>query len=146
MDSPIDPYDASQLDALLADEPAFRRAQVRGWLVRGVDDPAHMTDLPSALRARLAASFDPAPAVLRHSTADGGLTHKVLLQVPGGEAVESVLMLYPRSAERQNGRATVCISTQAGCAMGCPFCDDAMPWRHEDRHGVLLRLTCSTLR
>ena len=122
MDSSIDPYDASQLDALLADEPAFRRAQVRAWLVRGVDDPAQMTDLPAALRARLAASFDPAPAVLRHSTADGGLTHKVLLQVPGGEAVESVLMLYPRSAERQSSRATVCISTQAGCAMGCPFC------------------------
>jgi 23S rRNA (adenine2503-C2)-methyltransferase len=47
--------------------------------------------------------------------ADDGHTHKLLLRFPDGEAIETVLMLYPE-------RATVCISTQAGCAMGCPFC------------------------
>lgn len=122
----MDPYNASQLAELLADQPDYRLAQVRAWLVRGVDDPNEMTDLAKPLRERLAEAFDPAPKVLRHSTADNGLTHKVLLQMPGtqgrpGEAVESVLMLYPKTAARA-GRATVCISTQAGCAMGCPFC------------------------
>jgi 23S rRNA (adenine2503-C2)-methyltransferase len=59
--------------------------------------------------------------VLRHVTADAGLTHKVLLELSDGEAIESVLMCYPRTRDRA-ARATVCISTQAGCAMGCPFC------------------------
>jgi len=117
----VDPYDAASLDALLASEAPFRARQVRGWLARGVDDPAQMTDLPGALRRRLADGFDPAPTVLRTSTADGGLTRKVLLGMRDGEAVESVLMLYPSSNARA-GRATVCVSTQAGCAMGCPFC------------------------
>jgi 23S rRNA (adenine2503-C2)-methyltransferase len=64
------------------------------------------------------------PKVLKISESDGGLTRKVLLECGSGggaEAVESVLMLYPRTADRA-ARATVCISTQAGCAMGCPFC------------------------
>src|SRR4029078_8881638 len=51
----------------------------------------------------------------RLQTADDGLTRKALFRLPGGEVVESVLMVYP-------DRATVCVSTQAGCAMGCVFC------------------------
>jgi 23S rRNA (adenine2503-C2)-methyltransferase len=94
---------------------------VRQWLARGVLDPAEMTDLPKTLRARLAAVFPAPPRVLRHVTADAGLTHKVLLELSDGEAIESVLMCYPRRPGRAS-RATVCISTQAGCAMGCPFC------------------------
>src|SRR5680860_1916225 len=89
---------------------------------RQVDDPAAMTDLPLELRQRLTELLDPPPKILRRSTADDGLTHKVLLQMSSGEAVESVLMLYPRRDHRAKPRATVCISTQAGCAMGCPFC------------------------
>ncbi|MGH8897881.1 MAG: 23S rRNA (adenine(2503)-C(2))-methyltransferase RlmN [Egibacteraceae bacterium] len=91
-----------------------------------------MTDLPRTLRERLAKVVPPPPRVLRTSVADGGLTRKVLLGMgPDDQAVESVLMLYPpehslrgpwRKAPRRAGRATVCISTQAGCAMGCPFC------------------------
>jgi 23S rRNA (adenine2503-C2)-methyltransferase len=115
----MDPYalGLAGLTDLLADQPGYRARQVHAWLARGVDDPREMTDLPAPLRERLAGTFDPPPDVLRHRTADRGLTHKVLLRTAAGEAVESVLMLYPRS-----GRATVCISTQAGCAMGCPFC------------------------
>jgi 23S rRNA (adenine2503-C2)-methyltransferase len=119
----LDPYALGRagLRELLPDQPAYRADQIHQWLVRGVDDPTAMTDLPAALRARLAELFPKAPKVLRHSTADAGLTHKVLLECASGEAVESVLMLYP-SVDGGVPRATVCVSTQAGCAMGCPFC------------------------
>ncbi len=132
----IDPYRAppDELAGLLAAEPAFRGRQLRRWLARGVADPTLMTDLPVALRTRLAARLPRAPAMLRHETADGGLTSKVLLGLEDGEAIESVLLCYPGDARRRTsgdragrhgrrrGRATVCVSTQAGCAMGCPFC------------------------
>jgi 23S rRNA (adenine2503-C2)-methyltransferase len=120
----LDPYraPAGALEGLLAGEPAFRGRQLRQWLARGVTDPQQMTDLPQALRDRLARALPPAPTTLRHVTADGGLTHKVLLGLEDGEAIESVLMCYPADGTRKRGRATVCISTQAGCAMGCPFC------------------------
>ncbi|HUH08361.1 MAG TPA: 23S rRNA (adenine(2503)-C(2))-methyltransferase RlmN [Egibacteraceae bacterium] len=118
----IDPYhlDDEGLAELLSGEPSFRARQIKDWLARGVDDPDAMTDLPAALRRRLSSALAPPPAILRRSSADSGLTHKVLLDF-GGEAVESVLMLYP-ARRGSKGRATVCVSTQAGCAMGCPFC------------------------
>jgi 23S rRNA (adenine2503-C2)-methyltransferase len=148
----VDPFalSADELSALLGDQPAFRTRQVRRWLARGIADPTAMTDLPKSVRTRLAEVFPPAPRMLRHVTADGGLTHKVLLELADGEAIESVLLCYPRRARasasepgggdrrarasasepgggdptkgRHKPRATVCISTQAGCAMGCPFC------------------------
>lgn len=115
-----DPYDLTReelstlLDGLGA--PSYRTGQVHAWLVRGEDDPRRMTDLPRPLREALAARFAPArPELVAHRVADDGHTHKLLLRFPDGEAIETVLMLYP-------SRATVCISTQAGCAMGCPFC------------------------
>ncbi|MDX1658783.1 MAG: 23S rRNA (adenine(2503)-C(2))-methyltransferase RlmN [Nitriliruptorales bacterium] len=116
----VDPYslDPDDLEALAAelDEPRYRADQIRSWLVKGVDDPDEMTNLPKDLRARLAARFAPArPDLVAHRVADGGRTHKLLLRFPDGESIETVLMLYPN-------RATVCISTQAGCALGCPFC------------------------
>jgi len=117
---PVDPYglDADGLATLLAelDEPTYRATQVQEWLIKGVDDPREMTNLPVALRDRLAERFLPSrPELVAHTVADGGHTHKLLLRYPDGEAIETVLMLY-------RDRATVCISTQAGCAMGCPFC------------------------
>ena len=145
----LDPYALRRdgLAALLDDQPRYRADQVHRWLVRGVDDPAEMTDLPRGLRQRLAELLPPPSVLLRHSSADGGLTRKVLLGFPAetsprsprtdvrtrtdgeiasrplrtGVEIESVLMCYP-AREGTAGRATVCISTQAGCAMGCPFC------------------------
>ncbi|MEX0705849.1 MAG: 23S rRNA (adenine(2503)-C(2))-methyltransferase RlmN [Nitriliruptoraceae bacterium] len=119
-DGPIDPYGLSRVDleALVATlgEPAYRATQVRQWLVRGVDEPARMTNLPADLRDLLEERFAPTrPELIAHRVADDGHTHKLLLRFGDGEAIEAVLMLYP-------GRATVCVSTQAGCAMGCPFC------------------------
>jgi 23S rRNA (adenine2503-C2)-methyltransferase len=122
----MDPYDLGPegLGDLLVDEPGYRTAQVQAWLTRGVDDPREMTDLPANLRERLLEAFSPLPELVRHSTADGGLTHKILLRHGDrvGSEVESVLMIYPAGEERAHARATVCISTQAGCAMACPFC------------------------
>jgi 23S rRNA (adenine2503-C2)-methyltransferase len=117
---PIDPYslDPDGLTELVEQlgEPKYRAKQVRDWLVKGVDDPEHMTNLPGALREKLGELFAPArPELLEHNVADDGHTHKILLGFPDGEAIETVLMLYP-------SRATVCVSSQAGCAMGCPFC------------------------
>jgi 23S rRNA (adenine2503-C2)-methyltransferase len=112
--------DAGQLEALVAEagEPPYRARQLAHWLDgRRQPDPRRMSDLPGSLRARLAERFAAAGLTLEHHQAgDGGWTHKLLFRLPGGDAVETVLMLYPRA------RATVCVSTQAGCAMGCTFC------------------------
>lgn len=121
----LDPYTAgdAELSAALGDPPTYRLSQLRAWLARGIDDPQAMTDLPRALRDRLAEVLEPPPRVLAEVEADAGLTRKVLLALSGsGERIEAVLMAYPADATRERGRATVCISTQAGCAMGCPFC------------------------
>ncbi|MEX0868914.1 MAG: 23S rRNA (adenine(2503)-C(2))-methyltransferase RlmN, partial [Nitriliruptoraceae bacterium] len=120
LDDPIDPYalDRAGLDALVGrfGEPRYRADQLRAWLIRGVDDPERMTNLPQSLRSQLRAAFAAArPRLVAHRVADDGHTHKLLLEFADGEAIETVVMLY-------RGRATVCVSTQAGCAMGCPFC------------------------
>lgn len=115
-----DPY-ALTLDELTTwmtdvGQPSYRAAQYASWLRQGVDDPAAMTNVPAALQQRLKDSFAVLqPTVVAHKIADDGHTHKLLIGFADSEAVEAVLMLYPK-------RATLCISTQAGCAMGCPFC------------------------
>jgi 23S rRNA (adenine2503-C2)-methyltransferase len=118
--------DAGQLEALVAEagEPPYRARQLAHWLDgRRQPDPARMSDLPGPLRVRLADRFATAGLALeRHQGGDDGWTHKFLFRLPGGDAVESVLMLYPPARGASAGRATVCISTQAGCAMGCTFC------------------------
>jgi 23S rRNA (adenine2503-C2)-methyltransferase len=108
-----------ELEQLLSDwgQPAYRARQLyRQTYLNLADDPALMTDLPAALRERLAAETSMGVLELvRLQTADEGLTRKALFRLPGGAVAESVLMVYP-------DRATVCVSTQAGCAMGCVFC------------------------
>ncbi len=96
--------------------PSFRSGQVRGWLFQkraaGFDE---MTDLPKNLRAELAEEFCIwTSRVVRHSEADDG-TAKLLLELKDGGQIECVLL-------RDDGRRTICISTQVGCAMGCVFC------------------------
>jgi 23S rRNA (adenine2503-C2)-methyltransferase len=115
----------ADLSSLLTDWgiPAYRAAQVRRWLYQElVFDPGLMTDLPRSLRERLAAETRPFPLTLAaERSADHGLTTKALLRLDDGAAVEAVLMRYPESA-RGRARQTVCISSQVGCAIGCPFC------------------------
>jgi 23S rRNA (adenine2503-C2)-methyltransferase len=107
--------DRDMLAAQLAGEPAYRVAQVWDGLYRQNVDIEAMTDLPRALRSQLAERLPPALGLVREQTSDGGTTVKLLLAPPDGHAIETVLMHYP-------ARTTVCVSTQAGCAMACGFC------------------------
>ncbi|HVX53568.1 23S rRNA (adenine(2503)-C(2))-methyltransferase RlmN [Nocardioides sp.] len=97
--------------------PAYRAKQLSThYFERLVDDPEQMTDLPAAQRAQLVETFLPALATpLRTLEADRGTTRKTLWKLFDGALVESVLMRYP-------DRATMCVSSQAGCGMACPFC------------------------
>jgi 23S rRNA (adenine2503-C2)-methyltransferase len=98
-------------------QPAFRARQLyRQLYVNLADDMQTMSDLPRALRERLAAETTLSHLRLEHvQHGDDGMTRKALFALPDGPVVETVLMVYP-------DRATVCVSTQAGCAMGCVFC------------------------
>ena len=108
----------SDLDAWLAasGEPAYRRSQVMGWVARGVQSFAEMRDVPRPLRAALDESFRVTSLQpLAVSEADTSLTTKTLFELDGGHTVEAVVMRY-------SNRSTLCISSQAGCPVGCPFC------------------------
>jgi 23S rRNA (adenine2503-C2)-methyltransferase len=97
--------------------PKFRADQLaRHYFGRFEADPARMTDLPAADRERLGAALLPALVTpITELTCDDGATRKTLWSGHDGTRAESVLMGYP-------DRATVCISSQAGCGMACPFC------------------------
>lgn len=105
-------------------QPAYRARQIADavWAEGGVTDPAGITTLPPALREALAGDlrFDTVgDTELR--LADEGLTEKALHRLADGALIESVLMRYPARATTRE-RNTLCISSQAGCAVGCPFC------------------------
>ncbi|MDA8434645.1 MAG: 23S rRNA (adenine(2503)-C(2))-methyltransferase RlmN [Actinomycetales bacterium] len=97
--------------------PAFRADQVsRHYFTRLSDDPSAWTDIPAALRDDLAAALTPPLMTpVRELTADAGTTRKMLWRLFDDVLVESVLMRYP-------DRVTMCVSSQAGCGMNCPFC------------------------
>jgi 23S rRNA (adenine2503-C2)-methyltransferase len=81
-----------------------------------------MTDLPTESRARLATELlPPLLTPVRHLEADRGATRKTLWRLFDGALVESVLMRYPATATSRE-RVTLCVSSQAGCGMNCPFC------------------------
>ena len=95
--------------------PAFRGKQIFRWIHRGADFP-EMSDLPAALREKLAAEATAQPVAVRLtrvSALDG--TVKFLFALGDGNCVEGVLMRYHHGC-------TLCISTQVGCRMGCAFC------------------------
>jgi 23S rRNA (adenine2503-C2)-methyltransferase len=105
-------------EAVLAlGHPAYRADQLsRHYFARLIDEPDAMTDVPASLRASLTAELMPRLLkVVRDLDCDGGATRKTLWRLYDGALVESVLMRYP-------DRTTVCVSSQAGCGMGCPFC------------------------
>ena len=97
--------------------PAFRADQVsRHYFARLSDDPSTWTDIPASLRDDLAVALTPPlMSSVRELTTDAGTTRKQLWRLFDGALVESVLMRYP-------DRVTMCVSSQAGCGMNCPFC------------------------
>jgi 23S rRNA (adenine2503-C2)-methyltransferase len=97
--------------------PAFRSRQLaHHYYGRLVADPREMTDLPAGLRDDVASRLFPTLLTAhRRIECDAGQTRKTLWRAADGTAFESVLMRYP-------DRNTVCISSQAGCGMACPFC------------------------
>jgi 23S rRNA (adenine2503-C2)-methyltransferase len=105
-------------------EPAYRARQVADaiWKDGGVTTGVAIRTLPAAVRGALDAAFRfDTVSDTEVREADGGLTEKFLHRLDDGALIESVLMHYPaRSSVRE--RHTLCISSQAGCAVGCPFC------------------------
>lgn len=97
--------------------PVFRAKQLaQQYYGRLLADPQQMTDLPAAVRDAVAdALFPTLLTVAKEITCDAGETRKTLWRAHDGTTFESVLMRYPN-------RNTVCISSQAGCGMACPFC------------------------
>ncbi len=114
-----------QLQAWLKErgEPAFRAKQIYSWLYEHLaSDFAQMSNLPKGLRERLTEEACIGPLVVRsEQSSKDDRTRKILLELADGKLVESVLMLYPPLGESSE-RATVCVSSQAGCAYGCTFC------------------------
>ncbi len=112
-------------------EPAYRAAQVEHWVYEQfVIDFEAMTNLPRDLRARLAESVHIGiPKTIAENESADGLTRKALLRLDNGHTVETVLMLYADAPGNPDlnepssfKRRTICISTQVGCPIGCPFC------------------------
>ncbi|MEM9561233.1 MAG: 23S rRNA (adenine(2503)-C(2))-methyltransferase RlmN [Actinomycetota bacterium] len=112
--SPWTPDKAWYREAL-ADQPRYRLDQLWHGLYRVGAPPADQTNLPKSLRAELAERVAPALSPVVERSADDGRTAKWLWALPDGDRIESVLMHYRE-------RSTVCVSSQAGCAMGCGFC------------------------
>jgi 23S rRNA (adenine2503-C2)-methyltransferase len=109
------PYllDPEDLGSVWPEEPAYRAEQLRKWLYETpVLRPEDMMNLPAALRDDL--ELWPF-AIEAEQVADSGRTVKWLMRAPDGASIEAVLMGYSR-------RTTLCISSQAGCAMACTFC------------------------
>jgi 23S rRNA (adenine2503-C2)-methyltransferase len=108
--------DLDLLNETLADEPAFRARQIWRWTAHGASGYDEMTDVPAALRERLAAAvpFSSLRLVREAHASDG--TVKALFHTADERPVEAVLMRY------RDGRRSVCVSSQSGCPLTCTFC------------------------
>ncbi|MBP2323839.1 23S rRNA (adenine2503-C2)-methyltransferase [Kibdelosporangium banguiense] len=109
---------AARREAVVAlGEKPFRANQLsHHYFGRLTADPEAMTDIPAETRQRLVQELlPPLLTVVRHVQCDDGSTRKTLWRAHDGTLVESVLMRYP-------DRTTLCVSSQAGCGMACPFC------------------------
>src|SRR5215216_8131660 len=104
-------------------EPAYRAKQIwQGLYQHFYDSPEQFTNLPKSLREELGPRFiSPIKPKLNLDSSDGQ-TRKTLFELQDGQVIEAVLMRYDPNTFTGRGRRTLCISTQAGCAMGCVFC------------------------
>jgi 23S rRNA (adenine2503-C2)-methyltransferase len=117
----------TEVDALMVElgEPRYRGDQLLRALYREqAQSLDEVRQLPAALRAKLAAAEYAASTAteVHRVVSEDGQTTKLLLRMPGGTLIETVLMQYPAEGTEKHPRSTVCVSTQAGCAMGCVFC------------------------
>ncbi|WP_419998252.1 23S rRNA (adenine(2503)-C(2))-methyltransferase RlmN [Streptomyces boninensis] len=112
----LTPAERKEAVAELGEKP-FRAKQLsQHYFARYATDPEQWTDIPAGSRAKLAEGLFPElMTVVRHLSCDNDTTRKTLWKMTDGTLVESVLMRYP-------DRVTMCISSQAGCGMNCPFC------------------------
>ena len=110
--------DRALLDRTLADlgEPAYRAGQVWEWVARGARGYEEMTNLPAALRERLAAAVPLSTLTLEAEAKSDDGTVKSLFHTADGRPLEAVLMRY------RDGRRSVCVSSQSGCPLTCTFC------------------------
>jgi 23S rRNA (adenine2503-C2)-methyltransferase len=110
--------DLALLRSTLAElgEPAFRESQVWRWASTGVGSYGPMTDLPAALRERLAENVPFSSLTLETEATSRDGTRKALFNTADGRPVESVLMSF------RDGRRSVCLSSQSGCPLTCSFC------------------------
>ena len=103
------------LSELLDGQPSYRLSQVWDGLYRDLRDPVDITNIPKDLRSAIDELLPSALTLIRESKSSDGETVKFLWRLHDGYLIETVLMHYAK-------RTTVCISSQAGCAMGCGFC------------------------
>jgi 23S rRNA (adenine2503-C2)-methyltransferase len=108
--------DPDELAALLPGEPAFRSRQIWRWLARGVHSFDEMANLPKALRERLNENFVLSSCAVAATLPDADQSVKLQIRLEDNVYVECVLL------SDSEGRQTACLSTQAGCPVGCVFC------------------------
>ena len=110
--------DLKLLESTLADrgEPGFRAGQVWEWTARGAASYEEMTNLPAALRERLAGELPFSTLALVDEALARDGTEKALFETHDGRPVEAVLMRY------RDGRRSLCLSSQSGCPLTCTFC------------------------
>jgi 23S rRNA (adenine2503-C2)-methyltransferase len=108
-------YTKEELAELLTGEPRYRADQVWHGLWTEGQDLKEITTIPKALRSKLGEQFPSSLEVANFVESDLGSTQKWVFRLADGATIETVLMAY-------EDRVTVCVSSQAGCAMGCTFC------------------------
>jgi 23S rRNA (adenine2503-C2)-methyltransferase len=129
------------LERLLDDQPAYRARQVWDGLYKRLLAPEEMTDLPKAVRQRVADELPSALEPVTERVSDAGATVKFLWRLDDDRTIETVLMAY-------RDRVTVCVSSQAGCAMGCGFCATGQAGfeRHLTAGEIVEQVVRSTIR
>jgi 23S rRNA (adenine2503-C2)-methyltransferase len=136
-------YDVGRdaLGGLLDDQPTYRAGQVWDGLYKRLRSPEQMTDLPKSLRERLARELPAGLELVAERVSDRGDTVKFLWRLHDDRTIETVLMAY-------RDRVTVCVSSQAGCAMGCGFCATGQAGfeRHLTVGEIVEQVVRSTLR
>lgn len=111
-------YELNELKTILGNmgEASYRAGQIFAWLYKGAESFEEMKNIPMALRERIGEEYSTGalhPSLVQVSKIDG--TRKYLFELEDGNAIESVFMKYKYGN-------TICISSQAGCRMGCRFC------------------------